>query len=115
MNVEQPKVDKSVATASTKEQHDILAEIASLREANAKLLADAAVKASGRGFDPSDLAGRNILATLDGPILMLKIDLSRRMGQSKSGRSELVATTAGNKRIDTDKGPVFLGLNVYAR
>lgn len=54
----------------------------------------------------------NIEATRDGNILTLKIDLSKNFGKSRSGKSNIIATTEGNVRVPgSDK--VKMGINVY--
>ena len=55
--------------------------------------------------------GTNIESSVKDNILTLKIDLSQTFGRSKSGKSETVASTGGNKTIEgTD---IKLGLNCY--
>ncbi|MHA1270541.1 MAG: hypothetical protein ACTSPY_12185 [Candidatus Helarchaeota archaeon] len=56
----------------------------------------------------------NIEYEIDGDILTLKIDLSKELGESKSGKSIVVASTRGNKRIkEYEKKTIMLGLNCY--
>ncbi|MHA1231182.1 MAG: hypothetical protein ACTSRP_07610 [Candidatus Helarchaeota archaeon] len=56
----------------------------------------------------------NIEYELDGDILILKIDLSKELGESKSGKSIIIASTRGNKRIkEYEKKTVMIGLNCY--
>ncbi|MBD3229656.1 MAG: hypothetical protein GF329_15855 [Candidatus Lokiarchaeota archaeon] len=58
----------------------------------------------------------NIDLKVDGDILTLKIDLSKELGESKSGKSIIVASTRGNKRIeDYEKKKIMLGVNCYIR
>jgi len=52
---------------------------------------------------------RNVKTTVKDKKLIIEIDLTKRFGASKSGKSEIIATTAGN--IDVDG--VKLGLNCY--
>ena len=55
----------------------------------------------------------NIKQELTGNILTLTIDLSENHGKSKSGKSNKIASSEGNKRIgDTD---IFIGVNVYEK
>jgi len=55
----------------------------------------------------------NIEQTITGDILTLKIDLSKRLGKSKSEKTIRIASSEGNKRIkDTE---IFFGLNVYTK
>lgn len=54
--------------------------------------------------------GPNIAVELEGSILTLRIDLSRTIAPSKSGKSVLVASTNGSATLpDGTK----VGLNVY--
>lgn len=59
--------------------------------------------------------GRNILYKIDGDKLTLEINLNpKEKPPSKSGKSLIIASTHGNKRILQDK-EVFLGLNLYEK
>jgi len=54
---------------------------------------------------------KNIQIEQKGDILTLTIDLSKSQGRSKSGKTEIIATTAGNQKIKgTD---AVIGLNCY--
>lgn len=53
---------------------------------------------------------KNVTYKMVGSILEIRVDTSARLGQSKSGKSESVATTEGN--VDLGNG-LYLGLNVY--
>lgn len=53
--------------------------------------------------------GRNVLTELDGDTLTLTVDLSARSEPSASGKTMIIATTEGNKKV----GDVIVGLNVY--
>lgn len=56
----------------------------------------------------------NCEMTLDGNILTLKVDISKRYGDSASGKTVQIATTAGN--ISCPEHPdVKIGLNVYIK
>jgi len=46
-------------------------------------------------------------------ILTIKIDLSEDFGDSKSGKSIIVATTGGNVSLGGEFKDVMIGLNVY--
>lgn len=52
----------------------------------------------------------NVDMRVDGHTLTIVVDLSRDLGPSKSGRSRIIATTAGNLRLP---GGAVVGLNVY--
>lgn len=54
--------------------------------------------------------GQNLTAYRDGDVLTLVIDLSRRLGPSKSGKTTLIATTNGNAKLPTGE---TLGLNLF--
>lgn len=47
--------------------------------------------------------------------LILTIDLRENLGSSASGKTEVIATSRGNTRIDVPgrNRPIFIGLNVY--
>lgn len=55
-------------------------------------------------------AAKNVSAQLDGDTLTLKIDISQRLGASKSGKTTTIATTSGNQVVI---GGIKVGLNVY--
>lgn len=55
----------------------------------------------------------NYKATVNGNTLTITVDLSKRLGPSKSGKSEVIATTSGNKSMLVDGKEIKLGLNVY--
>ena len=59
---------------------------------------------------PVDL-GQNIDAVIEGDMLILKIDLSKRGGTSASGKSVIVATSAGNQKVG--QTGVTIGINAY--
>ena len=61
---------------------------------------------------------RNIKVKNDGNRLILTIDLAAPMTPSRSGKTSIIATTAGNKVISshpTTGADVVMGLNVYAK
>ena len=55
--------------------------------------------------------GRNLNYTLVGSILTLTVDLAQEQGRSASGKSTIIATTSGNKRIPGYDATI--GLNIY--
>ena len=57
--------------------------------------------------------GENIKAELRGNQLIVTIDTSAELRTSRSGKSLIVATTSGNKRISTPKGDITIGINAY--
>ena len=54
--------------------------------------------------------GANVEATIAGDLLTLVIDLSKTLGPSKSGKTQLVASTNGNATLPDG---ARLGVNVY--
>ena len=52
----------------------------------------------------------NVVTKVTGKKLVIEVDLSKRSGLSKSGKNEIIATTAGNVDVG---GGIKLGLNVY--
>ena len=54
---------------------------------------------------------KNVSLEVEGNILIIKVDLSKDFGPSKSGKTRIIATTAGNIAVPgTD---ATIGLNVY--
>lgn len=52
--------------------------------------------------------------TVKGNILTVEIDLSKRYGDSKSGKTIQIATTAGNVSCP-EFSDIKIGLNVYTK
>jgi len=52
----------------------------------------------------------NIETDVKGDILTIKINLTETHGRSGSGKSEVIATTRGNVKLD---GGISLGINCY--
>ena len=52
--------------------------------------------------------------SLEGRILTIKIDITKELGPSASGKTILIATTEGNKSLPGVDG-VKIGVNVYKR
>lgn len=46
-------------------------------------------------------------------ILTIKIDTSKEIGPSASGKTTLIASSSGNAKIEIGDREVFLGLNLY--
>ena len=53
---------------------------------------------------------KNVKASLDGDMLTLTMDISKRLGASKSGKTTTISTTSGNQVVI---GGIKVGLNVY--
>jgi|MudIll2142460700_1097286.scaffolds.fasta_scaffold392324_2 hypothetical protein len=58
--------------------------------------------------------GENISASVQDGILTLTIDLKKRLRQSASGKTTIVATSAGNQAV-MGGGGVILGINAYVK
>ena len=46
-------------------------------------------------------------------IMTIKIDTSKDIGHSASGKTTLIASSSGNAKIELGDREVFLGLNLY--
>jgi hypothetical protein len=55
---------------------------------------------------------KNVTLSQSGDILSITIDLSQDHGTSKSGKTYIIATTQGNKKINPDSN-IVIGLNCY--
>lgn len=55
---------------------------------------------------------KNVAVQIKDNKLVLKIDLSKSQGKSKSGKSNVIATTEGNVEL-TGHQDVKLGLNIF--
>lgn len=59
---------------------------------------------------------KNVEYELKDGILTIKVDVSKTFGESKSGKSTIIASTEGNKRIKVDeKREIWIGLNIYEK
>ena len=58
---------------------------------------------------------QNVKVEMQGTTLVLTIDTTVDMGLSKSGKTRLVASTQGNKKLEVGGREVFIGLNVYTK
>ena len=56
----------------------------------------------------------NVKSTVNGNILTIEVDLSKRLGRSASGKTIIVATTAGNQKVEGFPD-IQYGLNVYTK
>ena len=57
---------------------------------------------------------QNVDVKVEGTTLVLKVDLTKSLGPSKSGKTTIVGTTAGNLPVPDGAGAtVTVGLNVY--
>ena len=55
---------------------------------------------------------KNVEMSLEGTILMIKVDLSKEFGPSASGKTIIIASTEGNVPIP-GREDVKVGFNVY--
>ena len=55
---------------------------------------------------------QNVTYTVEGNKLVITVDISQRQGPSASGKTTIIATTAGNATLPGAAGIKF-GLNVY--
>jgi hypothetical protein len=59
--------------------------------------------------------GRNASYTIDDKgVMTVVVDLNIDLGKSASGKSNIVATSEGNQRVEGGEGAV-IGLNVYRK
>lgn len=56
---------------------------------------------------------KNIEYVVEGDFLIIKMDLTQDLGPSASGKTQIIATSSGNQMIETPKGEIYLGLNLY--
>ena len=54
---------------------------------------------------------KNVSLDVKNNILTITIDLSKTFGRSKSGKTEIIATTSGNVSVPNTDAKI--GLNVY--
>ena len=57
---------------------------------------------------------QNIIVTVKGNKMTLEIDLTKRLGNSASGKNVLIASTGGNQALASHPGVAF-GVNVYTK
>ncbi|MDI6854799.1 MAG: hypothetical protein QME75_14500 [Deltaproteobacteria bacterium] len=55
---------------------------------------------------------KNVDMTVDGKDLVIRVDLSKSFGPSKSGKTIIIATTEGNVGVPGHEN-VKVGLNIY--
>ncbi len=59
--------------------------------------------------------GENAKASIsDKGILTITVDLNLDLGKSSSGKSDIIATSEGNQKIDGGNGAI-IGLNIYRK
>ena len=57
---------------------------------------------------------KNVDMQLDGDILVIRVDLTKDFGESKSGKSITIASTEGNVVVPGHEA-IKIGLNVYRK
>lgn len=59
--------------------------------------------------------GRNASYTIDDKgILTIRVDLNLNLGKSASGKTDIIATSEGNHKLEGGNGAI-LGLNLYRK
>jgi len=56
---------------------------------------------------------KNVDFTVKDNRLTIEVDLEQDFGESTSGKTLIVASSEGNRRIEAPCGGVYFGLNVY--
>lgn len=57
---------------------------------------------------------KNVNITVKNKKLIIEIDLNQSFGDSKSGKTEIIASTSGNRAIE-EGSDICIGLNVYRK
>ncbi len=57
---------------------------------------------------------KNVEMTVDGNILIIKVDLTKEFGPSTSEKTIIIASTEGNQSVP-GKETIKIGLNVYKK
>lgn len=57
---------------------------------------------------------KNVEMSKEGTFLVIKVDLSKDFGESKSGKSITIASTEGNISVPGDDD-IKIGLNIYKK
>ena len=59
---------------------------------------------------------QNVNMTVEGRVLVIRVDLDADATPSASGKTMVIASTRGNATVDDGKGnPVHVGLNVWRK
>ena len=56
---------------------------------------------------------KNVETKVDNGVLIIKVQLNKTFGPSRSGKTIIIASTEGNASIDQSGERIYLGLNVY--
>jgi hypothetical protein len=57
---------------------------------------------------------KNVEMTMEGKTLIIKIDTTKRLGKSASGKTEMIASTSGNVSIPENDN-IKIGVNCYTK
>ena len=57
---------------------------------------------------------KNVEMSVKGQKLIVEIDLSKRLGPSKSGKTTVIATTSGNVEVP-QHSEIKIGINCYTK
>jgi Fe-S cluster assembly ATPase SufC len=55
----------------------------------------------------------NIKIEVKENLMIITIDTTRELGPSRSGKTQIVATTSGNQKVTTPNGEIVVGINAY--
>jgi|TARA_B110000438_G_scaffold100696_1_gene99573 hypothetical protein len=61
------------------------------------------------------ILGKGVSFELKDNLLCIEIDTSQDFGLSGSGKSNIIASSSGNKAIEVDGRTIYLGLNLYEK
>ena len=58
---------------------------------------------------------KNVQTEVKGATLIITVDCSKSFGPSKTGKSQIIASTEGNQSLTVNGKAVCIGLNVYSK
>lgn len=58
------------------------------------------------------LIGTNVMCSIEGNKMIITVDLTEDHGMSSSGKTKVIATTAGSRSVPTPVGNVLVGINI---
>jgi len=61
------------------------------------------------------LKSNNIDAEIVGDTLVMRVDLTKELGLSSSGKTTLVASSRGNKVVEFNGENIYVGINLYKK
>ena len=62
----------------------------------------------------ASIEDNNMDVNVDGNKLIITIELEKRLGKSKSGKSMIVASTRGNVLVPKSE-TIYMGINIYEK